>query len=131
MTKRILAACAAAALAFGAGLAPVSAETTSKTALQTQLKGMPDSEAHVVVFDVDPGWQTDQHHHPGHVFVYVLEGTIGIEVEGQQPREFDAGEAFYEEPGVSMVGINKSADERAKFVVFQFGEAGKPIMVAD
>ncbi len=131
MTMHVLAACAAAALAFGAGLAPAAAETTTETALQTPLKGMPDSEANVVVFDVDPGWQTDEHHHPGHLFVYVLDGTLRVDVEGQEPQEYGPGEAFYEMPGISMVASNISADERAKFVVFQFGEAGEPIMVAD
>lgn len=131
MTKRITAACAAVALALGAGLAPASAETMTTPALKTMLEGMPDTEANVVTFDVDPGWKTDQHHHPGHLFVYVLEGTLRVDVDGQEPKEFSAGEAFYETPNVSMVGSNASADERAKFIVFQFGEAGKPIMVPD
>lgn len=131
MTKRITAACAAAALALGAGLAPASAETTTTPALKTMLEGMPNTEANVVLFDVDPGWKTEHHYHPGQLFVYVMEGTLHVEVDGEEPRDYSAGEAFYETPNVSMVGSNASTTDRAKFVVFQFGEPGKPIMVPD
>jgi len=131
MTKRITAACAAAALALGAGLAPASAETMTTPALKTMIEGMPNTEANVVVFDVDPGWKTEHHYHPGQLFIYVMEGTLHVEFDGQEPRDYSAGEAFYETPNLSMVGGNASTTERAKFVVFQFGEPGQPIMVPD
>lgn len=129
MSQRMTAACATICTLFGAALVPALAETTATPVLKTMVEGLPDTEANIVVFDVDPGWKTDHHTHPGHVFVYVLEGTLHLEVEGKEPVEYAAGEAFYELPNVSMTGANLSTSERAKLIVFQFGEAGQPIMV--
>ena len=129
MSQRMTAACAAICALFGAALVPALAETTTTPALKTMVEGIPDTEANIVVFDVDPGWKTDHHIHPGHVFVYVLEGALHLEVDGKEPVDYTAGEAFYELPHVGMTGANLSTSERAKFIVFQFGEAGQPIMV--
>ncbi|MFY0309764.1 cupin domain-containing protein [Leisingera sp. D0M16] len=131
MKRTASAACAALGAAIALSLAPASADTVSEPVLKTELEGMPGMEANIVAFDVAPDWVTDHHHHPGHVFVYVLEGTVKIDVDGQEPLEFGPGEAFYERPGVSMVGSNTSSSERAKFIVFQVGEAGKPLMVSN
>ena len=130
MTLRIGAACAAVGAVIGAAMSPAAAETTSTPVLNTVIEGMPNTEANIVLFDIDPGWKTDHHFHPGQLFVYILEGGLRLEIDGRDPVEYSAGEAFYEEPNLGMVGYNLSATERAKFVVFQFGEAGQPLMVA-
>ncbi|NSY38312.1 cupin domain-containing protein [Leisingera sp. ANG59] len=131
MKRTASAACAALGAAIALSLAPASADTVSEPVLKTELEGMPGTEANIVVFDVDPDWETEHHYHPGHVFVYVIEGTVKIDVDGEDPVEYSAGEAFYERPNISMVGSNASTSERAKIVVFQVGEAGKPLMVAN
>ncbi|MBD3679007.1 MAG: cupin domain-containing protein [Rhodobacteraceae bacterium] len=120
-----------AASVFIAGFiqSPASAENMVNPVLKTMLEEMPNTEANVVVFDVDPGWKTDHHIHPGQLFVYVMEGGLRLDVDGQEPVVYRAGEAFYEVPNLGMIGANVSATERAKFVVFQFGEPGKPLMV--
>jgi quercetin dioxygenase-like cupin family protein len=59
-----------------------------------------------------------------------LEGAIEIDVDGEDPLVVSAGEAIYETPNKPMVGRNASSTEGARFVVFQVGEAGKPLMVA-
>ncbi|MFW8594572.1 cupin domain-containing protein [Cribrihabitans neustonicus] len=128
MRRHFVSACAAFGAAAALLLGPASAETKSEPILKTMVDGMPGTEANIVTFDVDPGWKTEHHMHPGHLFVYVLEGALRLEIDGQEPVEYSAGEAFYEMPGIGMVGSNASADNRAKFVVFQFGEAGKPLM---
>ncbi len=130
MRLRIGAACAAVSAILGAALSPAAAETMTTPVLNTVIKGMPDTEANIVVFDIDPGWKTEHHIHPGQLFVYILEGGLRLEIDGRDPVEYSAGEAFYEEPNLGMVGSNVSATERAKFVVFQFGETGQPLMVA-
>ncbi len=90
---------------------------------------MENMEANIVLFEVEPGFETERHIHPGHVFVYVLEGTVEVDAEGQDPIQVSAGEAAYELPNLPMVGRNTSSTEGARFVVFQVGEAGKPLMV--
>ncbi len=130
MTIRIVAACAAVGAVLGVAKTPAVAETMATPVLNTAIEGMPNTEANIVLFDVDPGWKTDHHIHPGQLFVYIMEGGLRLEVDGQEPAEYVAGEGFYELPNIGMVGGNLSATERAKFIVFQFGEAGKPLMVA-
>lgn len=92
---------------------------------------MPGTEGLIVLVDVDPGWVAGHHIHPGYLFGYMLEGTLRQEVDGKEPVEYSAGQAFYEPSNVGMIGANASATERAKFIVFQFGEEGKPLMVFD
>lgn len=70
------------------------------------------------------------HIHPGHVFVYVTEGAIEIAVEGEEPRTISAGEAVYELPDKPMIGRTAGTEEGAKFIVFQVGQSGEPLMVA-
>lgn len=126
-------ACAASGLLAAAALLPTTAaagkaETTA--VLQTELVGEEGTEANIVEFDVEPGWETARHIHPGHVFVYVREGTIEVDVEGEERRTVSAGGAFYELPDKPMVARTASADEGASFIVFQIGPTGEPIMVS-
>jgi quercetin dioxygenase-like cupin family protein len=114
----------------GAVTGTAYAETVATPVLKAMVEGMPSTEANIVSFDIDPGWQTDHHIHPGHVFVYVIEGAIQIDVDGHDPVALSAGDAIYELPNTGMVGRNASATERAKIVVFQFGEAGQPLTIA-
>ncbi len=104
-------------------------ETMITPMLKTTLEDLNGAEANILIFDVDPGFVTDRHTHPGHVFIYVLEGALQLDIEGQESSIVSAGEAMYELANVPMTGRNLSATERAKFVVFQVGPAGEPIMV--
>ncbi len=113
--------------AFAPTSAAAQAETTS--VLKTELQGEKGREANIVRFEVEPGWETERHIHPGHVFVYVTEGTIEVDVEGEEQRTVSAGDAFYELPDKPMVARTASAEEGAKFIVFQVGPTGEPIMV--
>ena len=70
-----------------------------------------------------------KHFHPGQVFVYILEGGLSVDMGGDAPLILKAGDLFEEPPGGVMQGKNLSADHRAKFIVFQIGETGKPMMV--
>lgn len=132
MLRTFLAACAASGLVAATALVPTSAAAQAETTqvLKTELQGEGNMEANIVRFDVQPGWETERHIHPGHVFVYVTEGAIEIDVEGQEPVTVSAGEAVYELPDRPMVGRTAAADQGAKFIVFQVGTTGEPLMVA-
>lgn len=127
-----IASCATVGLVASTAFVPTSAAAQAKTeqVLKTQLQSEEGQEANIVRFEVEPGWETERHIHPGHVFVYVTEGTIEIDVEGQEPQTVSAGEAIYELPDKPMVGRTATADEGAKFIVFQVGPTGEPLMVA-
>jgi quercetin dioxygenase-like cupin family protein len=79
-------------------------------------------------FTVPAGFVGGKHYHPGNVFVYVLEGAIDVETENGV-LTVGAGELYPEVPGMEMLGKNSSTTAPAKFVVFQVGETGKPMMV--
>ncbi|MCH8001805.1 MAG: cupin domain-containing protein [Proteobacteria bacterium] len=95
MNRRSLALFAAvAAFSFvGAqGAAAHEIKPAVKSLLNTPLAGIAGKEANVVLFAVGPGWKIDNHFHPGHVFVYMLQGSIKIEVEGEPARVIGPGD---------------------------------------
>ncbi len=97
--------------------------------LNTPLAGIADKEANVVLFAVGPGWTLGKHSHPGHIFVYMLQGSIKIEVEGEPTHVLSPGDVLYEIPGPNMVANNISSTEGARFLVFQVGDIGEPLTV--
>jgi quercetin dioxygenase-like cupin family protein len=87
-------------------------------------------EVNVLRLEAEPGFETERHIHPGHVFVYVLEGSVELLVEGEDAVKLSAGEAAYEQPDKPMIGRNPSSSEGVSAIIFQVGEAGKPLQVA-
>ena len=65
-----------------------------------------------------PGESSAPHRHPFPVMVYVLEGSIRSQVEGQpEAKVYQAGESFYEAPGVvHLVSANANATRPARFL---------------
>ena len=132
MRHLLIAAFATSGLVAAGALAPTGAAAQAadtRSVLQTELQGLEGTEANIVEFEVEPGWETERHIHPGHVFVYITEGSIEVDVEGKETQTYSAGEAFYELPDLPMVARTASADEGASFIVFQVGPTGEPIMV--
>ncbi len=97
--------------------------------LNAPLDGIAGQEANVVLFVVAPGWTIANHFHPGHIFVYMLQGSIKIEVEGEPAHVIGPGDVLHELPGRNMVANNISSTKGARFLVFQVGEIGKPVTV--
>lgn len=105
------------------------ADEAATPLLKQELQGTGAMEANMALIEVSPGHQTERHMHPGHVFLYVLEGEVEIDVDGEPPLRLSAGEAGYELPNRPMVGKNLSSTNGARLIVFQIGEAGKPMQV--
>lgn len=78
--------------------------------------------------DVGPGGETGRHMHPFPTFVYVLEGTIDVDMEGGGTRSYKAGDSFLEVVNTWHNGKNHGA-ATAKLLVVFVGVHGKPIMV--
>jgi quercetin dioxygenase-like cupin family protein len=93
------------------------------------LSGLEGQEANVFVAEMPAGWVGGKHYHPGHVFVYVLEGAMTLNLDGKDPVTIQAGEIYHETPGQKMLAENVSASEDLKLIVFQVGTAGKPVMI--
>jgi quercetin dioxygenase-like cupin family protein len=93
------------------------------------LSGLPGQVANVFVAEMPGGWVGGKHYHPGHVFVYVLEGSITFTFDGKEPFTVKAGEVYHETPNENMLAKNASASEDLKLIVFQVGTEGKPVMI--
>jgi quercetin dioxygenase-like cupin family protein len=118
----------AAALVFATGAAQAQEKAQITDVLKTALSVSAAQEVNVRRYDVPPGWATPTHYHTGHMFLYVVEGIGTMETEGQT-RTARSGEILHQFPEKTMVMRNASASERLKFVVFQVGATGAPMVV--
>lgn len=121
------------ALAAALLLAPQAAlaEASVVTPLMTRkLPDLPGREALMVTVEYAPGASDLIHRHNAHVFVYVLEGAITMQVRGKPEVTLTAGQTFYESPtDIHVVSKNASATERAKFLVFFVKKSHQPPLV--
>ena len=92
---------------------------TSSVVLQQHLGDIPDREAMIVTVEYPPGGFSRSHRHNAHTFVYVLEGSVVMQVEGGEKVTLGVGETFYETPDdVHVVSMNASKTEIARLLVF-------------
>jgi quercetin dioxygenase-like cupin family protein len=83
-----------------------------------------------VMVEYPPGAVDPIHRHNAHAFVYVLEGTIVMQVKGGESVTLNPGQTFYEGPDdVHVVGRNASTTAPARFVVFFVKDKGAPILI--
>lgn len=97
--------------------------------LKTELAGTEGQEGVMWLIEIAPGAATGKHYHPGHEFVYVLEGVGHTEVQGKPEATVRAGEAVYLPPGQVHSTKNESATAPAKALVVYIGEKGRPLVV--
>lgn len=96
---------------------------------QAALAGTDGLEMTVAHVAVPAGFVGGKHLHPGPVFVYVLEGELTVELEGET-KTFRAGELYPEDINTAMVGKNLSTTDDLKLLVFHVAGAGKPEKIA-
>jgi len=98
--------------------------------LSKDLTNIPGKEGLMVIVEYPPGSSDPIHRHNAHGFIYVLEGSIVMQVRGGKEMTLTAGQTFYEGPDdVHVVGRNASKTKPAKFVVFFVKERGAPVLV--
>lgn len=111
-------------------LAIQAAEPAGKDPVVTQLMtkalaDIPGKEVLMITVDYPPGSADPIHRHDAHAFVYVLEGSIIMQVKGGKEVTLTAGQTFYEGPkDVHTVGRNASKTKPAKFVVLMVKNVG-------
>jgi quercetin dioxygenase-like cupin family protein len=110
---------------------PAAAQQSRATTLMTQdLTGISGKEGLMTTVEYPPGASGQVHRHNAHVFVYVLEGSIVMQVAGGKEVTLGPGQTFYENPGdVHTVGRNASTTQPAKFLVFMVKDKGAPVSV--
>jgi quercetin dioxygenase-like cupin family protein len=98
--------------------------------LSKDLTNLPGKEGLMITVDYPPGSSDPIHRHNAHAFVYVLEGSIVMQVRGGKETILTPGQTFYEGPDdVHVVGRNASQTKPAKFVVFLVKDKGAPVLV--
>jgi len=94
------------------------------------LPEFPGKEVLMFTVEYPPGSMDPIHRHNAHAFVYVLEGSIIMQVRGGKEVTLTAGQTFYEGPeDIHVVGRNASSTKPAKFVVFLIKDKGAPVLV--
>ena len=115
-------------LLAGATLLPVSALGADVTMLFKQdLTDMPGKAGQMLTVEFAPGEVSAAHRHNAHTFVYVLEGSVVMQVEGGEAQTLGAGQTFYENPDdIHTVANNASDTEPAKILVFFIKDSDAP-----
>lgn len=107
------------------------AQEAKVTSLMSKdLKDFPGKEALMITVVYPPGATDPIHRHNAHAFVYVLEGSIVMQLKGGKEVTLKPGETFYEGPDdVHIVGRSADKTKPAKFVVFLIKDKDAPVLV--
>jgi quercetin dioxygenase-like cupin family protein len=103
---------------FARQLADAAEEPVVTPVLLKALADLPGKEVLIITVDYPPGAADPVHRHDAHGFIYVLEGSIVMQVRGGKEVTLTPGQMFYEGPGdIHVVGRNASNTQPAKFLV--------------
>lgn len=92
--------------------------------------GFPGEQALMYTVDFPPGFSSPIHRHNAQVSVYVLEGSVVMQVRGQKEVTLGPGQSFYEDPNdIHVVSRNASTTKPAKFLVFLINKKGAPLVI--
>ena len=108
----------------------VAQEAKVTQLLSKDLITLPGKEGLMITVDSPPGGSDPIHRHNAYAFVYVLEGSVVMQVRGGKQVTLTPGQTFYEGPDdIHVVSRNASDTKPAKFVVFLVKDKGAPILV--
>lgn len=96
--------------------------------LQQDLPEIPGKEVLMLTVTTPPGGSSAAHRHDAEVYVYMLEGSMVMQVDGAAPVTLRPGDTFHEAPSdIHRQSANASKTQPAKFLVFMIKEKGKPV----
>src|SRR2546426_8323659 len=107
------------------------AQSAKVTSLMSKdLPESPGKEALMILVEYPPGSSDPIHRHNAHALVYIMEGSVVMQLKGGQQVTLKPGQTFYEGPSdVHVVGRNASKTKPAKFVVVLIKDKGAPVVV--
>ncbi len=118
------------ALAFLLSGTLMAQEAKVTPLMSKDLTQFPGKEGVMITVEYPPGASDPIHRHNAYAFVYVLEGSVVMQVRGGKEVTLTPGQTFYEGPDdVHVVGRNASKTKPAKFVVFLVKNKDAPILV--
>ena len=107
-----------------------AAQETITPLITKDLAGFPGKQALMYTVDFPPAFSSPIHRHNAQVFVYVLEGSVVMQVRGQKEVTLGPGQTFYEDPNdIHVVSRNASSTKPAKFLVFLTNKKGAPLVI--
>jgi quercetin dioxygenase-like cupin family protein len=96
--------------------------------MSKDLPEQPGKEAVMIMVEYPPGGSDPVHRHNAHAFLYVLDGSVVMQLKGGKETTLTPGQTFYEGPDdVHVVGRNVSTTKPAKFVVLLIKNKGAPL----
>jgi len=117
-------------LAMGLASSAFTPQNAAVTPLRAMGLSHDDSkELSMITVGYQPGGSTPAHTHHAQALLYVLEGSIVMQVRGGAPVTLSQGQTWYEGPDdVHIVSRNASDSAPAKYVVFMVKDKGAPIL---
>ncbi|MBV7485356.1 cupin domain-containing protein [Bordetella sp. BOR01] len=110
-----------------------SAKPADPIVTELMTKDLPDiagKDVLMITVDYPPGAADPIHRHDAHAFVYVLEGSIVMQLQGGKEVTLTPGQTFYEGPDdIHTVGRNASQTRPAKFLVLLIKNKGAPVVL--
>ena len=107
----------------------VAQEAKVTPLLSKDLTEFPGKEGVMITVEYPPGSTDPVHRHNAHGFIYVLEGSIVMQVKGGKEVTLTPGQTFYESPtDVHVVSRNASKTTPAKFLVFFVKDKSAPVL---
>ena len=98
--------------------------------LTKSLEGIEGKEGLMLTVELPPGAESPPHRHNANTFVYVLEGSVVMQVRGGEEKTLTVGQTFYESPSdVHTVSRNPSKTSSAKILVVMVKPTGAPVTV--
>jgi len=110
---------------------PLIAQEAKVTSLMSKpVPDNPGKELLMIMVEYPPGSSDPVHRHNAQALLYVLEGSVVMGVNDEQPVTLTAGQTFYEGPNdIHTVGRNASKTLPAKFLVFFLKDKGAPVLI--
>ena len=98
--------------------------------MSKDLTSLPGKEVLLITVEYPPGHSDIVHRHNAQALVYVLEGSVVMQVKGGKEMVLTPGQTFYEGPDdTHVVGRNASKRKLAKLLVFLVKDKGAPVLV--
>jgi quercetin dioxygenase-like cupin family protein len=109
----------------------LTAQEVKVTSLMSKIMAdVSGKEGLMIIVEYPPGGADPVHRHNAHAFVYVLEGSLVMQVKDGKQVTLTPGQTFYEgSDDVHIVGRNANKTQPAKFVVFLVKDKGAPVLV--
>ena len=96
--------------------------------MSKDLPELPGKEVLMIAVEYPPGASDPVHRHNAHAYLYVLEGSVVMQVKGGKETTLTPGQTFYEGPDdIHVVGRNASKTKPAKFTVLLIKDKGAPV----